>query len=175
MYVRPRVYPNGQPIPESLPDSYQPAVYGNAPADQFCSNCQHFDLRSYYCNKWSARVKPRYWCAGWQQHAGIMNGNSNPVLADESNAIKVTVPLMIRLLEYAKEDAGTDVVLHEITENLIDLSEDGDVLNMKNYEEIIGGDDDTETDTETATGATAETEDGTNTQKVVLEIKLKGK
>jgi hypothetical protein len=104
-----------------------------------------------------------------------MNGNSNPVLADESNAIKVTVPLMIRLLEYAKEDAGTDVVLHEITENLIDLSEDGDVLNMKNYEEIIGGDDDTETDTETATGATAETEDGTNTQKVVLEIKLKGK
>jgi hypothetical protein len=169
MYVRPRVYPNGQPIPASLPDSYQPAVYGNAPANQYCSNCQHFDLRSYYCNKWSARVKPRYWCAGWQQHAGMMNGHGSGALADDDSAIKVTVPLMIRLLEYAKEDAKTDMALHELTENLIDLSEEGDVLNMKNYDEIVGGEMETPDNTDNT-----ETSD-TNTQKVVLEIKLKGK
>jgi hypothetical protein len=98
-----------------------------------------------------------------------MNGNASSGMPDDDSAIKVTVPLMIRLLEYAKEDAKNDMALHELTENLIDLSEDGDVLNMKNYEEIVGGEMETPDNTDNT-----ETSD-TNTQKVVLEIKLKGK
>jgi hypothetical protein len=33
--------------------------------------------------------------------------------------IKVDVPLFIRLLEYAREDAQTDMDLHDVAENII--------------------------------------------------------
>lgn len=56
---------------------------------------------------------------------------------NEEDVIRVTVPLMIRLLEWAKEEALQDVELHTIAENLVDLSEEGDVLEMKDYPEIV--------------------------------------
>ena len=56
---------------------------------------------------------------------------------NEEDVIKLNVPLMIRLLEYAREDANHDVDLHFLVENLIDLSEDGSVLEMENYPEIV--------------------------------------
>jgi hypothetical protein len=52
--------------------------------------------------------------------------------------IKVDVPLFIRLLEYAREDAKTDMDLHDIAENIIRLSETGGVLSMKDYNAIVG-------------------------------------
>jgi len=52
--------------------------------------------------------------------------------------IKVDVPLFLRLLEYAKEDAQTDMDLHDVTENIIRLSETGEVLSMKDYNSIVG-------------------------------------
>jgi hypothetical protein len=52
--------------------------------------------------------------------------------------IKVDVPLFIRLLEYAREDAKTDMDLHDVAENIIRLSETGGVLSMKDYNAIIG-------------------------------------
>jgi hypothetical protein len=52
--------------------------------------------------------------------------------------IKVDVPLFIRLLEYAREDAKTDMDLHNIAENIIRLSETGKTLSMSNYDAIIG-------------------------------------
>ena len=56
---------------------------------------------------------------------------------ETNNTITVNVPLMIRLLEWAKEDAKTDMDLHKVTENLIDLSMKEDVLEMCEYEDII--------------------------------------
>jgi hypothetical protein len=56
---------------------------------------------------------------------------------ETNNTITVNVPLMIRLLEWAKEDAKTDMDLHKVTENLIDLSMKKDVLEMCEYEDII--------------------------------------
>ena len=56
---------------------------------------------------------------------------------NEEDVIKVDVPLLIRLLEWAREDAQKDCDLHIIAEKLIELSEDGDVLEMKDYPEII--------------------------------------
>lgn len=56
---------------------------------------------------------------------------------NEEDVIKVNVPLMIRLLEWAREDASRDVELHVITERLIELSEDDDTLTMSVYPEII--------------------------------------
>lgn len=56
---------------------------------------------------------------------------------NEEDTIKVNVPLMIRLLEWAREDSYKDVELHFIAEKLIELSEDGDTLTMSEYPEII--------------------------------------
>lgn len=70
--------------------------------------------------------------------------NPLPVKKDkEKNPIDVImmdVPLMIRLLEYAREDAKEDVDLHNIAENLIELSKNGKVLNMDDYSSIVSPD-----------------------------------
>ena len=54
------------------------------------------------------------------------------------DTIKLDVPLFIRLLEYAREDAKTDMDLHNVAENIINLSETGEVLSMKDYNSIVG-------------------------------------
>jgi hypothetical protein len=54
------------------------------------------------------------------------------------DTITMDVPLFIRLLEYAREDAQTDMDLHNVAENAIKLGLDGNVLNMKNYNQLIG-------------------------------------
>ena len=52
--------------------------------------------------------------------------------------IKLDVPLFIRLLEYAREDAKTDMDLHKVTENITMLSEMGEILTMDQYDDIVG-------------------------------------
>jgi hypothetical protein len=54
------------------------------------------------------------------------------------DTITVDVPLFIRLLEYAREDAQTDMDLHDLADNIIGLSEDGEVLTMDDYNAIVG-------------------------------------
>ena len=53
--------------------------------------------------------------------------------------ITMDVPLFIRMLEYAREDASTDIDLHDIAEKAIGLSSEDKVLTMADYEFIIGG------------------------------------
>ena len=54
-----------------------------------------------------------------------------------TDKITVDVPLFIRLLEYAREDAKTDMDLHNIAENAIKLSETGKTLTMAQYDDIV--------------------------------------
>ena len=54
-----------------------------------------------------------------------------------SDKITVDVPLFIRLLEYARENAKTDMDLHNVAENAIALSETGKTLTMAQYDEIV--------------------------------------
>jgi hypothetical protein len=54
-----------------------------------------------------------------------------------TDKITVDVPLFIRLLEYAREDAKTDMDLHNVAENAIALSETGKTLTMAKYDEIV--------------------------------------
>ena len=54
------------------------------------------------------------------------------------DTITVDVPLFIRLLEYAREDAQKDIDLHSLAENIIDLREEGEVLTMDDYNAIVG-------------------------------------
>ena len=52
--------------------------------------------------------------------------------------IAMTVPLFIRMLEFAKEDAKTDMDLHKATENIINLHDDGKIeLSMDDYDTIV--------------------------------------
>jgi len=52
--------------------------------------------------------------------------------------ITVNVPLFIRLLEYAKEDAKTDMDLHDLAEKAVSLSEAGNTLTMQDYDTLVG-------------------------------------
>ena len=52
--------------------------------------------------------------------------------------ITVDVPLFIRLLEYAREDAKDDMDLHRVAENAIELSRYAGTLGMIDYEAVVG-------------------------------------
>jgi hypothetical protein len=54
-----------------------------------------------------------------------------------TDKISVDVPLFIRLLEFAREDAKTDMDLHKVTENILAISEGGKTLTMDEYDTII--------------------------------------
>jgi hypothetical protein len=62
---------------------------------------------------------------------------------DEKNPIdivKLDIPLLIRMMEYAKEDAETDMDLHTAAENMIELSKEDRILSMDDYTNIISPD-----------------------------------
>jgi len=63
-----------------------------------------------------------------------------PLIPKEKNpedVIKLDIPLLIRMLEYAREDAKTDMDLHFVAENMIELSKAERVLTMEDYESIV--------------------------------------
>jgi hypothetical protein len=62
----------------------------------------------------------------------------NPESEDEVDTITMDVPLFIRALEYSREDAQSDLDLHDIAQNAIMLSKEYGMLNMDNYDEIFG-------------------------------------
>jgi hypothetical protein len=87
-------------------------------------------------------------------HAGAMTGNMRDIkqgikgfftgkesVEEEFNptdSVSMDVPLMIRIMEYAREDAKTDMALHDVAENLIRLSNEGRTLTMADYDAIVG-------------------------------------
>lgn len=56
---------------------------------------------------------------------------------DSVDLIIMDVPLLLRMLEYAKEDAKTDMDLHYVTEKLIRLTKEKGKLSMDSYDEIV--------------------------------------
>ena len=59
-------------------------------------------------------------------------------IENKPDIVKMDIPLLMRLLEYAREDAKTDMDLHNVAEKLTQLSEQGDVLTMAEYDAIVG-------------------------------------
>lgn len=53
------------------------------------------------------------------------------------DTIKLDVPLFIRLLEYAREEAETDMDLHDLAEEAIKLSLQGKTLTMQDYITLV--------------------------------------
>lgn len=66
---------------------------------------------------------------------------SNVAEDNQPDIISLDVPLLIRLLEYAREDAKDDIALHDIAENMVNLCASGATLSMEDYNKIIPSDD----------------------------------
>ena len=60
------------------------------------------------------------------------------LVSEEADKVTLDVPLLIRVMEYAKEDAETDMDLHVAAEKMIELGS-GRVLTMEDYDQIVGG------------------------------------
>lgn len=57
---------------------------------------------------------------------------------DVVDTVTLDIPLFIRLLEYSKEDAQTDMDLHDVAEKAIALNKSKEILSMEDYNTIIG-------------------------------------
>lgn len=56
---------------------------------------------------------------------------------DKVDIVKMDVPLLVRLLEYASEELQSDVELHKVVENIVARSKASDVLTMADYGALI--------------------------------------
>ena len=56
---------------------------------------------------------------------------------DAVDTITMDVPLFIRILEYAREDASADVDLHDVAENAVSLNKQQDILSMDDYDTLL--------------------------------------
>jgi hypothetical protein len=52
------------------------------------------------------------------------------------------IPLFLRMLEYAREDAEQDLDLHDVTEKANKLGKERGILQTDDYEEIVGATED---------------------------------
>lgn len=70
---------------------------------------------------------------------GVEEGTDIVPAANPKDTVSIDIPLLIRLLEYAREDAKTDIDLHDVAERLITMSAGGKTLSMNDYDTIIPG------------------------------------
>lgn len=57
---------------------------------------------------------------------------------DQPDVVQVNIPLLIRLSEFAKEDAKSDLDLHKAVENMLVIrSETNKPLSMDDYNRIV--------------------------------------
>jgi hypothetical protein len=63
-----RTYPDGEPIPDSLPAAYQLATNPDVPPGQNCGNCEYYRPGELYCTKFDAPVRAVFWCAKWEPY-----------------------------------------------------------------------------------------------------------
>lgn len=68
-----------------------------------------------------------------QRYSKLVGESDNP-----EDSITLDIPLFIRLLEYAREDAKTDMDLHNLAEMAIELSVIGKTLSMDDYDTLVG-------------------------------------
>lgn len=58
--------------------------------------------------------------------------------SDQQDTVTLDIPLLIRLLELAREDIKDDATLHRVVDRMLDLKNQG-TLTMDNYEFIAMG------------------------------------
>jgi hypothetical protein len=58
---------------------------------------------------------------------------------DKVDSLTIDVPMFIRLMEYAREDAKTDMDLHNVTTNLLKIKDR--TINMDDYDQVVASSD----------------------------------
>ena len=53
------------------------------------------------------------------------------------DTVTMDIPLLIRMFEFMREEAKTDVEVHDVTERLISLSSTSKILTMSDYPRIV--------------------------------------
>lgn len=93
------------------------------------------ELYRYYDKK-DLRLISQYEDGGETEELNLIKNNTmntnNP-----KDTITMDIPLLIRYSELMREDVKSDVALHEIVENLLEIKDKG-VLTMDDYESVIG-------------------------------------
>ena len=69
------------------------------------------------------------------RYATDLMEEENPV-----DIISMDVPLFIRMLEFAREDASTDMDLHDLAQKAIKMSAKGEPMTMVHYDELTAKD-----------------------------------
>jgi len=69
-------------------------------------------------------------------HNNLLPVESETATSPYSDTIQMNGPAFLRALEFAREDAKTDMDLHKLTENAIRLSKSG-LITMDQYEELV--------------------------------------
>lgn len=64
----------------------------------------------------------------------VNNEEVNP-----TDKVTMDIPLFIRMMEYAREDAKDDMDLHSVTDRAIALMKEHEYLCMDNYNALVGG------------------------------------
>lgn len=70
-------------------------------------------------------------------HANVDENQSIPQKENPIDCVKMDIPFLIRVMEYAKEDAKTDMDLHSATEKMLSISKEGKTLTMDDYDSIF--------------------------------------
>ena len=76
--------------------------------------------------------------SGMGERGEDWNEEKKPVkeAVDQKDTVTMDIPLLIRVLEFIREDVKTDMDLHRVVENLIQVRNDG-VLTMNHYDQIV--------------------------------------
>lgn len=76
--------------------------------------------------------------SGMGERGDDWNEEKKPVkeAVDEKDTVTMDIPLLIRVLEFIREDVKTDMDLHRVVENLIELRTEG-VLTMDHYDRAV--------------------------------------
>jgi len=86
----------------------------------------------------------------YRQPSGEYEDEGGDDFMSDEDVLVVDIPLAIRLMEWAHEEAADDNEIHEIVDRMITLTADSDsVLTMDHFEDIVGelaGDDDLDAD-----------------------------
>ncbi len=89
-------------------------------------------FEQYYSEHLSDEGKKSLRAQMFEAEDSMESKKENPV-----DIVSMDVPLFIRMLEFAREDASTDMDLHDLAQKAIKMSSEGEPLTMMHYDELV--------------------------------------
>ena len=128
-----------QGVAEGYNDEENP-IRDDRPVEAYGYAYNNRDQRVMWRKEFSSGEAAYSWAE--KKNATVLGTRPLQQIDEETNptdTVTLDVPLLIRLLEYSREDANTDMDLHSVAERLIVLSASGQTLSMDQYDQIIPG------------------------------------